>query len=160
MKQSLFIIVSFIIALMLTIFPLPSALAWYRPAWVLLVLMYWLITVPDRVGIVSSFFVGLLLDLLTGSLLGLHALLFTCLGFAFLKWHLVIRGLSTLQKIFLVLCIETVILIIQYNIAVHAHLFVQTWRYWMPILTSGFCWLWVSALLGHFYQRASNSSYR
>ncbi len=147
MQKPLLISLSFLVALLLTILPLPQSWVWYRPAWVLLVLLYWLIDSPDRVGIVSAFFVGLLLDVLVSPLLGLNALLYTCLAFLMLRWHLLIRGLSAGQKWLLVLLVETVMLIIHDQVARHYHLGTGHWVYWMPIITTAVCWVWVSWLL-------------
>ncbi len=153
MKKNLFILVSFLIAFLLTIFPLSASLLWYRPAWVLLVLLYWLMMAPDRVGIVSAFFVGLLLDLLISPLLGLNALLYTCLAFLLLRWHLLIRGFSSIHKLMLVLVVETFMLVVQHKVATHYHLLAGQWYEWMPIITTTFCWLGVSYLLGRFDRR-------
>ena len=65
---------SFIAAFLLAIYPLPQSLLWARPEWVTLVLIYWVIALPQRIGVFVSFMIGLLLDLLEGSVLGLNAL--------------------------------------------------------------------------------------
>lgn len=61
-------------ALILTILPMSSGLEDYRPQWMTLAIIFWCLARPDRVGIFSAFAAGLLLDVLTGSLLGEHAL--------------------------------------------------------------------------------------
>ena len=64
---------TFIIALLLTVIPLPEGLRFLRPDWVGLVLIYWCMALPHRVGVASGWFMGLMVDLLTGTLLGQHA---------------------------------------------------------------------------------------
>jgi rod shape-determining protein MreD len=68
------IVASFLLAFVLAIFPLPANMMWARPDWVALVLIYWVIALPQRFGIMLSFLVGLLLDVLEGAMLGQHAL--------------------------------------------------------------------------------------
>lgn len=66
---------SFFVALVLAIFPLPIYLNVFRPEWVLLVLFYWTLALPHKIGTVHALVLGLILDLLLGSTIGLHAIL-------------------------------------------------------------------------------------
>lgn len=67
------VLASLIVAFMLAAVPLPDWVNAWRPAWVAMVLIYWCIALPERVGVGTAWIVGLFLDGLTGSLLGLHA---------------------------------------------------------------------------------------
>ena len=66
--------VSLIAALFLYSLPLQGGLAFWRPPFVLLVTVYWLIVQPQHVGITFVWFSGLLLDLLYGNVIGQNAL--------------------------------------------------------------------------------------
>lgn len=68
-------------AFLLAIFPLPQWLAVARPDWVALVLIYWVVALPQRVGIFIAFIVGILLDVLEGAAMGQNALSFTLVAF-------------------------------------------------------------------------------
>ena len=68
------ILVTFIAALVLAVLPLPQWLLWGRPEWLALVVIYWTIAVPERVGVFSGLVLGLLLDVLEGAVLGQNAL--------------------------------------------------------------------------------------
>jgi rod shape-determining protein MreD len=68
------VLTSMAAATVLTLLPLPVLLDPLRPYWVALVLLYWCLETQDLVTLGLAFFLGLLLDLLTGSLLGLHPL--------------------------------------------------------------------------------------
>jgi rod shape-determining protein MreD len=68
-------------ALLLGLMPLPEILLPLRPYWLALVLAYWLIEVPEQVGIGFAFGIGLLADLMFGALLGEQALRLTILAF-------------------------------------------------------------------------------
>ncbi len=144
---------SLLAGLLLTILPLPSWAEWYRPAWVLLILMYWMVVLPHRVGIATAWIVGLLMDLLTGSVLGLHALFFTLFAFFVLKFNLALRGMSSGQKLLLVMTIEVIYLSVQYWITAHNNVSSSMWVYWLPVLTTTLCWPWVSLLLKDYQRR-------
>ncbi|MGR8947225.1 MAG: rod shape-determining protein MreD [Gammaproteobacteria bacterium] len=80
------IAITFLAAFMLTILPLPEwALPW-RPAWVALVLGYWCLALPQSIGVISGWLIGLLLDVVHGSLFGQHAL-----GLAFVAYFIIIN---------------------------------------------------------------------
>ena len=87
------VVASFVIALMLTALPLPDWAAWWRPPWVTLVLIYWCLAVPERVGVGVAWLLGLLLDVMTGTLLGQHALALTLVAFIALRFHKRVRVL-------------------------------------------------------------------
>ena len=68
------ILLTFAAAMLLTIIPLSDGFRALRPDWVALTLIFWCLALPDRVSVGSGFIAGLLLDVLTGTLLGQHAL--------------------------------------------------------------------------------------
>ncbi len=92
------IALSFAVAFVLTAYPLPTDLRWARPEWVTLVLIYWTIALPQRVGIVVAFTVGLLLDLLEGSLLGQNALSLCVVTYLALVLYQRLRVFNMLQQ--------------------------------------------------------------
>ena len=67
------ILASMFVACVLAVMPLPQWLLWARPEWIALVLIYWVIALPHRVGLALAFFFGVLLDVLEGAVLGQNA---------------------------------------------------------------------------------------
>lgn len=92
------IVASFAVAFLLAVYPMPMSLRWARPEWVTLVLIYWVIALPQRVGIVVSFCVGLLLDVLEGSVLGQNALSLCVVAYLSLVLYQRLRVFNMLQQ--------------------------------------------------------------
>ena len=70
-----FVLISlFIIALVMEIAPWPAGFQGFKPAWLVLILLYWVLAVPRKVNIGCAFTLGLVWDLVLGSTLGIHAL--------------------------------------------------------------------------------------
>jgi rod shape-determining protein MreD len=68
------IAVSVLLALALSVVPLPAEIELFRPAWLALVVVYWVLRRPDRFGPITAWTCGLMLDALHGTYLGQHAL--------------------------------------------------------------------------------------
>lgn len=66
------IILSLIVAIILSIVVLPDWLVNFRPNLVVLVLIYWCLMRPDSVGLLAAFLAGLLMDVIQFNLLGHH----------------------------------------------------------------------------------------
>ena len=87
----LVIVVTLCVAMLLAILPMPEWARPFRPQWVTLVLLYWAIALPHRVGVGSGFLAGIVLDVLTGTLLGQHALGLSVVTFIAIQLHQRIR---------------------------------------------------------------------
>ena len=94
------IILSLIAALLLAELPLPLNIAIYQPEWVVLVLIYWAMALPERVGVGIGWGVGLLVDVLRDTLLGQYALAFALTIFIVLRLYQRIRNFPLRQQIF------------------------------------------------------------
>jgi len=85
------ILLSFIVAFILSMVPLPIILQTVRPEFVTIVLIYWAIAVPNRVGVGIGWVAGLIYDVSTDALLGQHALTFALITYLAIKLHQRIR---------------------------------------------------------------------
>src|SRR5579885_2555535 len=92
------IIVTLFIALVLALLPMPEWTIWLRPAWVLMVLIYWSITVPGRVGVGTAWVMGIIMDVLNDTLLGEHALAYTMVIYFVSRMHIRLRMYPLLQQ--------------------------------------------------------------
>lgn len=146
--HSLFaIIISLLMALMLALLPMPDWTVWLRPSWVLLVLIYWAIIMPYRVSVGIAFVMGIVVDLLSGSLLGEHALALTMIIYLVTRLYIRLRLYPLLQQglsIFVfVLLYQFILFCIQGFVGnlPASHL------YWLSSLTSVLLWPWLFVLM-------------
>ena len=92
------ITLSFLVAFLLAGIPLPGGLGHFRPDWVAMVLIYWCMALPRRVGIGVGWLVGLLLDVGRGGLLGQHALALAVVAYLILQTYRRVRVASPWQQ--------------------------------------------------------------
>ena len=76
LKNQLLIFLTLIIALSMDTYMFTSNVQIWKPTFVLLTLIYWNMALPDRIGIMAALIFGIFVDLIEGSLLGLHGILF------------------------------------------------------------------------------------
>ena len=138
---------SFLIAFMLTAMPLPDWATVWRPAWIVLVLIYWSMALPGRVGIGAGWVLGLLVDVLHGTLLGVNALGYALLAYIVIKSYQRIRVYSLIQQSFFIGAILFAYLLIALWIRSLTEIPDISWLYWMPIVSSMFLWPWVFIVL-------------
>jgi len=141
------IVTSFVVALMLTALPVPDWAGVWRPGWVALVLIYWCLAVPERVGVGVGWVVGLFLDVLTGTLLGHHALGLSLVAFVTHKLHQQVRVLPLWQQaisVFALVLMHQVLVVWINGIRGFP---VEPFAYWASPLTSMVLWPWVFIIL-------------
>ncbi len=92
------ILLSFIAAFILSMVPLPQMLQTVRPEFVLIVLIYWCIALPNRIGVGYGWIAGLVFDVSTDALLGQHALTFALIAYLAIQLHQRIRVFPIWQQ--------------------------------------------------------------
>ncbi|NJO14538.1 MAG: rod shape-determining protein MreD [Thioploca sp.] len=149
------IVLSFVVSFMLAIMPLPGWATLWRPDWVALVLIYWCIAIPQRVGIVTGWLVGLTSDVLNETLLGQQALSLCLIAYISVKLHRRIRLFPLWQQAVGVLVLITLDqLLIAWIRGIQGQPLVDG-SFIYPALTSMLLWPWVFILLRdlrRFYQ--------
>ncbi|GAC05093.1 rod shape-determining protein MreD [Paraglaciecola agarilytica NO2] len=134
-------------ALVLQIMPMPSIVEQYRPDWVFLVLGYWALALPERVNVGVAFIVGLVLDLLLGTSIGVHSFAMSLSVFVLAANYQRLRNYSVWQQ-----AIVIGILCALYNLVVFWLMHLLTDIYFMltymwPVITSMVIWPWIFWLL-------------
>ncbi|MGZ5026558.1 MAG: rod shape-determining protein MreD [Methylobacter sp.] len=134
------IILTIIMAMCLRIVPWPGFLININPDWVLLVLIYWAIAVPERIGIFHAWTVGLLTDVLTGRVFGQYALAYILIIYFCLILHKRLRQFPLPQQglfIFFCLLFSQMLLFWLKNIQQPAELHTS---FWLPVFVGTLCW--------------------
>ncbi len=146
------ICITFIIALFLTIIPLPVWAQAVRPYWLMLIVIYWVMMMPEYVGVGIAWGVGLLFDVLQGAVLGQYALAMMVIAYLTYKLHYQLRVFPLWQQTIAVfLFISLGQLLILWTNALMGLSTVAYWQHWMAVLFSALLWPWLYSAL-HAYQ--------
>ena len=141
------IVISFLVALMLTALPMPAWAALWRPAWVALVLIYWCMAAPSYTGVVMAWVLGLFLDVLAGTLLGQHALALAVVAFVAHRFHRQVRVLPVWQQSVSVFGLVFLYQVLILWITGIQGLPVIASAYWSAPLVSMLLWPWIFIVL-------------
>ncbi len=146
-RHSLLIAISIFFALVMALMPLPISFEPYRPDWVLMVLMYWSLAVPHRLNIGTAWVVGLLMDLASGSPLGVNSLTYSVCIFITASNFQKIRNFSLWQQSILIALFLTLYHLMQFWLN---HFLMGVYfspHYMCPVLTGMLCWWWIFLIL-------------
>lgn len=141
------ILFTFLFALMLSTLPMPELFEWARPEWVGLTLIYWSLALPHRVGPWHAWVLGLLLDILQGSLLGIHAFSLALMAFIVIKLHRRVRMFPLLQQALLVLVLVGIHQMLLQWAQTLTGSASQSFLFLVPAAVSAVLWPWVFVVL-------------
>ncbi len=85
--RAAFIVFTFFAALLINVLPWSGWWLAVKPDFVALVVLYWCIQQPRKVGFTCAWLLGLVMDVAEGSLFGQHALAYSVLAFAAIVLH-------------------------------------------------------------------------
>ncbi|MFA5626906.1 MAG: rod shape-determining protein MreD [Thiohalomonadaceae bacterium] len=141
------IALTFIVALLLTMLPLPDWAAIYRPEWVVMVLIYWCLALPDRIGVGTGWLLGLFLDVIKGALIGQHALALALVAYLTIRLHQRIRVFPLWQQALFVLLMVTLNQMLMLWVNGILGEAPSHWEYWLPSFVSMLLWPWAFLIL-------------
>lgn len=157
-RGGLAIYLTFLVALMLTMVPAPSWAESLRPHWMLMVLVYWSMAVPGRIGVVVAWIMGLFLDVSFNALLGQHALALAVVIFLTLNVHQRLRVFPVWQQSIVLFVFCIIYNVINLWIKGISGIAPSVWSYVLiPSLTTALIWPLVFLLLRYtrrFYRVA------
>ena len=146
------IFISLLLSILFMIAPVAPWLSDIWPIWIIPVLAYWVMALPHRVGFLTAWFFGLLLDTLNNTLLGIHALALLIIAALFAKIARQFSFFSTIQQ---ALC-----LMVFSGLYVGALALAQLYNdqevnrmFWWPAVTTGLVWPLISGMLRYYRQR-------
>ena len=144
---------TFVAGFVLSALPLPETIIDWRPCWLAMLLIYWCMALPERVGILSAWLLGLLFDVQQSFILGQHALGFIFLAYVIIKNHKRMRVYPLLQQS-LVVCLYLLIFqAIMLLVMLLSGTITYTWLYWLPAFTSMLIWPWLFIFMRDFRRR-------
>lgn len=147
MKSSLAFVLTFVIALMLEGLVFPAHLVWYKPEWTLLVILYWVIALPFKVGVGIAWFIGLLVDLLQGGVIGQHSLTYVIITSACATLYKRLRMYRRWQQSIFVFLLISINQLVGFWVDHYMGDAEPTLMIFMPAIVSAILWPWVFVLL-------------
>ena len=151
MNSSLVIILSTFLSVILTISTFP--LGYFSPDWIFLIIIYWIIAVPNMYNFFVIWLIGIITDVAVGSTLGMNALIYVFLLFIVKKLYKSLRYFTVIQQGIIVLVL--MILKITFLLWIDAMLSTDMYSvsmYWTT-LTSALVWPIIFFSLRHLRRR-------
>ncbi len=134
------IVVSIIIASVLVVYPLPYGVAAWRPLFLLLVTLFWVLCQPAWCGIWFAFFLGFASDLILDAMLGQYALSFVVIAF-FARYFTRNQRVLTFVNLWIVVGIALFLhLLIQLFLQEMAGIQFSIIKHWQPLWSSIIVW--------------------
>jgi rod shape-determining protein MreD len=145
-----FIITSIFIGIILQIIPMPPPIDLYRPDWLLLILLYWAMALPNRVSVGIAGLAGVVLDLLYGTALGIHSFALAVSVYLVSANYQRLRNYSMIQQAMMIL-----VLCVLYHLTSYWLQYLITgiefsWIFLWPAISSTIIWPWLFWLLRKF----------
>lgn len=144
--SNIFIVLSLLAALLLNGLPWQGVWLLLRPDFVAVMLLYWCMHKPWRVGIGLSWMVGILADVSDASLFGQHALAYTLLAFGGIVLHNRLQMFNLRQQTTQVLGIFALTYVAYALVHWQVNGYV-VWAYFLGCLTSTLLWAPLSLVL-------------
>jgi len=130
--------------------PLPSFIDLMRPYWVALVIIYWGLETQDRISLGLAFTIGIALDLLSASSLGLHALSLVIITYLVTRFRARLRFFPPWQQALSVLALlmnDRIILL--WIISLRGEP-LPSLDFWLPPIAGTLVWPWLFLLLDRY----------
>ena len=135
--------ITLLVAGIFSIMPLPEWLSLIRPAWVPIVMIYWVLALPDRFGLLFAFITGLFLDVFQGNIFGLSSIGMVVLAFVVLSLHRRLRLFPVWQQAFMVfLMVACYQMLLVWMRSALGDSIPSIW-YLLPAISSALIWPWL-----------------
>jgi rod shape-determining protein MreD len=152
-RSRLILIAIFGVALLMNVLPGPTWAEPFIPDWVALTLIYWCMAAPQRISVGVGWTLGLLLDVLYGSLLGQHALAKAVIAYLTVRLHPQLRMFPRWQQavsVFVLLVINQLIVTWIRGATGQAP---GSAAYWTPSIVGMLVWPWLFIILRDLRRR-------
>ena len=145
------VVLSSLAGLLLSLVPLPHWAAILRPAFLVLVVLYWSTMMPRAGGMTLGFGGGLTLDAFHGSVLGEHALALSFVTYLAIRLNLLVRAKPLFEQSLFVFAALMAYEFLLWVIDGWSGYPLSTPTRWVHTLTGGLIWPLVVGILGRFH---------
>jgi len=152
------VIVTLLVGLMLTIMPLPESVGAFRPDWLALLVIFWAMQLPRTWSVGTAWFIGVILDVSYGTLLGQHALALCVVAFITVRFHLLMRVFPLSQLSATVFALLALYQFLLFWINGVAGVTAQSVDYWGPVITGTLIWPFLFMFLSGVRYRARSGA--
>lgn len=152
------VLTSVVVALVLSVLPLPGTIQPLAPYWMALVFIYWGLETTSLRHLGQAFAAGLVLDVFTGALLGQHALSLLIISYLLSRFRQRIRFFPPWQQALAILALLLNDRIIQLWIIALAGRGLPDWSFWIQPFVAVVLWPWLFLLLDAMRHRIRLSS--
>ena len=147
MRSSLIVGCTFLAALILSVVPMPAPFDAGRPMWLAMVVAYWVMALPHRVGLLTAWVAGLATDVLFGELFGQNALVLVLVAWLILLLYQRIRRFPLWQQSLVMLPVLGIAQMVALWLSSLAGNRPPTLLYLLPAVISAVLWPWVFSVL-------------
>ncbi len=141
------LLATYLAALVLMVMPMPAFLEAWRPDWLSLVILYWVIALPHRVGMGSVLVLGLVADILMGTVFGIYATALLIMAYPAIRHFHRIRNYSFTQQALIIGVLILIKRVIVYELEHVLNGAVFHLPYLYPVISSAIAWPWVFLIL-------------
>ncbi len=133
-------ILSMALAMGMNILPLADWIKLMNPDWVLLLLIYWAMMMPERIGVFNAWMSGIIVDVLTGRILGMHGLIYALVCYSCLKFHRRLRNFPLPQQtVFIFFCLLVAQVLVFWIENIQGRTGLNAY-FWLPVLSGSLSW--------------------
>lgn len=150
MKAVFAILVTLALALLLDSFSTYSWFNWVRPDFTVMVMVYWIIAMPEKLGVLAAAAIGLIQDGLTASYIGEHVIAYSVVGGISVLAYQRLRVYDVWQQagfVFLLIGLSNLIL---YWISMLIGSNNNGWWFLLSAFISALLWPWLMIMLRAF----------
>ncbi|WP_020396885.1 rod shape-determining protein MreD [Thiolinea disciformis] len=145
------VLLSLLLALALNSLPITGWWSVWHPDWMVLTLIHWAVVMRQKVNLILIFFIGLLADVMTHSLLGQHALGYVLVSYIAVRLSLRMSAEAFLQQFALVFIVIGIYMLMNMWIRGRMGTGVGGMTYWAPLITGLLLWPIYHSLLGSYF---------
>jgi rod shape-determining protein MreD len=146
-KGTFVVLATLFIAMLMNTVPFPQMIMMFKPDWVAMVLIYWVMALPNRVGVVSGWVLGLLVDVLEGSLFGINAVSLAIVAFLIQMLYHRLRLFPRWKQALNVAIIVGIHRLLVVSLSGLVEVVNTDFTYWLPLVSVAFFWPWVFIIL-------------